>query len=79
VESWARGYGVGTRLVDACVAFARDAGYTTVRLWTNAELHAARRLYERAGFRMIEESRGHRFGHEQVFQSWELDLTDRGG
>jgi DNA-binding MarR family transcriptional regulator/N-acetylglutamate synthase-like GNAT family acetyltransferase len=75
VEPWARGHGVGTRLVDACLAFARTAGYTKVRLWTNAELHAARRLYERAGFRMVEESRAHRFGHDQVFQVWELDLT----
>ena len=75
VEPWARGHGVGGRLVDACLAFAREAGYETVRLWTNAELHAARRLYERAGFRMTEESRGRRLGHDQVFQTWELTLT----
>ncbi|HEU4524323.1 MAG TPA: helix-turn-helix domain-containing GNAT family N-acetyltransferase [Gemmatimonadales bacterium] len=74
VEPWARGVGVGARLVDACLTFARDAGYLTVRLWTNAELHAARHLYERAGFRMVEETRTHRFGKDQVFQTWELDL-----
>ena len=75
VEPWARGHGVGGRLVDACLGFAREAGYAKVRLWTNAELHGARRLYQRAGFRMVEESRAHRFGHDQVFQTWELDLT----
>ena len=75
VEPWARGHGVGSRLVDACVGFAREAGYGMVRLWTNAELHAARRLYERAGFRLADQSRAHRFGHDQVFQTWELHLT----
>jgi DNA-binding MarR family transcriptional regulator/N-acetylglutamate synthase-like GNAT family acetyltransferase len=74
VEPWARGHGVGTRLVVACLAFAREAGYAKVRLWTNAELDAARRLYERASFRMVAESRGRRFGLDQVFQTWELDL-----
>lgn len=75
VEPWARGHGVGTRLVETCLDFAREVGYSKVRLWTNAELDAARRLYQRAGFRMVEETRGHRFGHDQVFQTWELDLT----
>ena len=74
VEPWARGHGVGTRLVDACLAFAREAGYARIRLWTNAELHAARHLYQRAGFRMTAENRARRFGDDQVFQSWELDL-----
>jgi DNA-binding MarR family transcriptional regulator/GNAT superfamily N-acetyltransferase len=78
VEPWARGHGVGTCLVETCVAFAREARYARIRLWTNAELHAARRLYQQAGFVMTEETRAHRFGHDQVFQTWELDLSSRG-
>ena len=71
----ARGHGVGARLVDACVAFARDAGYQCVRLWTNDVLAAARRIYLATGFRLVTEEPHHSFGADLVGQDYELDLS----
>lgn len=74
VEPAARGRGIGTLLVDACIAFCREVGYERLVLWTQDNLDAARRIYVRAGFRLTEETPHRSFGHDLVAQIWELDL-----
>jgi len=74
VEQQARGSGLGTRLVDECVRFARQAGYRRLMLWTQSELRAARRLYRAAGFRVVRRERNHNFGKALVSETWELGL-----
>ncbi|HEX3742703.1 MAG TPA: helix-turn-helix domain-containing GNAT family N-acetyltransferase [Bryobacteraceae bacterium] len=74
VEPSARGHSLGTRLVDACVAFAREAGYRKLTLWTQNNLHAARRIYRRAGFQLAEEGPYQAFGVNLVQQVWDLKL-----
>jgi GNAT superfamily N-acetyltransferase len=74
VEPWARGQGIGRRLVHECTSFARQAGYRRLVLWTSDVLTDARRVYERAGFALLEEEPHSSFGHRLVGQNWRLEL-----
>ncbi len=74
VEPKARGSGLGTRLVDECVRFARQARYRRIMLWTQSELVAARRLYAAAGFRVVHKERNASFGKHLVSETWELTV-----
>lgn len=70
----ARGLGLGGRLTDECIAFARAKGYRKMVLWTNAGLDAARAIYAKRGFRCVKSEPYHGYGHDQVGETWELVL-----
>ena len=74
VEPKARGLGIGRRLVEECVRFARQVGYRKMVLWTQSELLAARHLYKQAGFRVARRELHHIFGKDLVAETWELNL-----
>jgi DNA-binding MarR family transcriptional regulator/GNAT superfamily N-acetyltransferase len=74
VDPEARGLGIGTRLVDECVKFARMTGYRRMTLWTNSILHAARGIYEKAGFERSGREKRHSLGQDLTFETWTLNL-----
>ncbi len=74
VEPGVRGSGLGRRLVEECVRFARRSGYESLTLWTNSVLGSARHIYQELGFELMDEEEHHSFGHDLVGQNWRLEL-----
>ena len=70
VDASARGLGIGSRLVEECLRFARQIGYKHMTLWTTSNLTAARKIYQQAGFELVEEEAVHSFGKDLVSQTW---------
>ena len=74
VEPKARGLGIGTRLVEECIRFSRQAGYQKITLWTNSVLLAARHIYVKAGFQLAHSEPHHSFGHDLISETWEMEV-----
>ena len=75
VEPRLHGRGLGSRLVEECIRFARRSGYEKMTLWTNQVLKPARHIYQKNGFRIVSTEERFEFGQQQVEETWELDLS----
>lgn len=76
VDPKARGLGVGGRLVEECTRFAKQSGYQKITLWTQSHLSAARHLYAKEGYELINTEANHFFGFDMESETWELDLNN---
>ena len=74
VDPKARGLGLGARLVDECIRFARGAGYKKITLWTHSVLTAARHIYQKAGFKLMRSEEHMSWGQPVVSEHWDLEL-----
>jgi len=74
VDPKARGLGLGARLTDECIRFARRAGYKKITLWTHRVLTAARHIYEKAGFKLMRSEQHRSWGRPVVSEHWDLEL-----
>ena len=74
VEPKARGLGIGARLVDELIRFARGAGYRKITLWTHSVLTAARHIYRKAGFKLMRSEEHQSWGQPVVSEYWDLEL-----
>ncbi|KAI0505382.1 acyl-CoA N-acyltransferase [Xylaria bambusicola] len=79
VDPAVRGVGLGSKLIDECVRFARECGYAKIVLWTYSALGGARRLYERAGFVVASTEEQECWGVRMNSETWELSLSDTDG
>jgi DNA-binding MarR family transcriptional regulator/GNAT superfamily N-acetyltransferase len=74
VEAQARGLGLGKRLVQECIQFAKLSGYRKITLWTQSNLHAAKHIYQRAGFVKVHEEPYDGIGRNLISETWEITL-----
>ena len=74
IDPKARGRGLGRRLVEECLRFAKSAGYSSMTLWTQSILTAARAIYAAEGFKLVAEEPNHSFGVDLISETWEREL-----
>lgn len=74
VDPKARGLGLGSQLVEECIQFSKRVGYKKLVLWTNSILKEARHIYQKKGFKLVNEEKHHSFGHDLIGETWELPL-----